>query len=117
MNERHLSETYTRAYRDVLQLPLQPLGDHLENGTYETFERDPVKYGLYERAIGRALGDLSRREAGDGQERERERESEDGSPAKRSRGPVLRVAVVVLAIPPMRLCPLPMLLILAMAVQ
>ena len=34
-----------RPYRDFLQAPLQPLADNLESATYETFERDPVKYG------------------------------------------------------------------------
>lgn len=33
---------------DYLQAPLQPLADNLENTTYETFEKDPVKYQQYE---------------------------------------------------------------------
>lgn len=45
-------------HRDVLQLPLQPLADNLENAMYAVFERDPVKYTLYERAILAALMDL-----------------------------------------------------------
>mmetsp|Transcript_16720 Transcript_16720/g.25262 ORF Transcript_16720/g.25262 Transcript_16720/m.25262 type:complete len:501 (-) Transcript_16720:1503-3005(-) len=45
------------AYLDHLQRPLQPLGDHLEFGTYETFEKDPVKYDQYEKAISLALRD------------------------------------------------------------
>ena len=44
-------------YRDYLQLPLQPLADNLENATYETFERDTIKYTLYQEAIRRALED------------------------------------------------------------
>jgi len=43
------------AYLDHLQRPLQPLGDHLEFSTYETFEKDPVKYAEYQRAIQLAL--------------------------------------------------------------
>ena len=44
-------------YLDHLQRPLQPLGDHLEFSTYETFEKDPVKYAEYQRAIQVALMD------------------------------------------------------------
>jgi type II protein arginine methyltransferase len=45
------------AYLDHLQRPLQPLGDHLEFSTYETFEKDPVKYAQYKDAIALALRD------------------------------------------------------------
>ena len=45
------------SYLDHLQSPLQPLGDHLEYQTYETFERDPVKYTNYGEAIAYALED------------------------------------------------------------
>lgn len=44
-------------YRDLLQAPLQPLADDLESGTYETFERDRIKYQLYEEAIELVLRD------------------------------------------------------------
>lgn len=44
-------------YRDYLQAPLQPLQDNLESATYETFERDGVKYEQYERAVHAALLD------------------------------------------------------------
>ena len=44
-------------YLDSLQSPLQPLGDHLEYQTYETFEKDPVKYTNYGEAIELALLD------------------------------------------------------------
>ena len=44
-------------YLDNLQSPLQPLGDHLEYQTYETFERDPVKYRNYGLAVQLALED------------------------------------------------------------
>jgi protein arginine N-methyltransferase 5 len=46
-----------RDYLDALQQPLQPLKDHLENQTYEVFEKDPIKYREYQRAIGMALED------------------------------------------------------------
>eukprot|EP00798_Chlamydomonas_sp_ICE-L_P014068 gene14068-20013_t len=44
-------------YRDYLQVPLQPLQDNLESQTYETFERDVMKYTLYEEAVYKALLD------------------------------------------------------------
>ena len=44
-------------YLDNLQSPLQPLGDHLEYQTYETFEKDPIKYKRYGDAIAYALHD------------------------------------------------------------
>ena len=50
------------SYQDYLQAPLQPLHDNLENSTYEVFERDAVKYSLYQTAITAALRDLSRRD-------------------------------------------------------
>uniref|UniRef100_A0A7S2E2A0 Protein arginine N-methyltransferase n=1 Tax=Helicotheca tamesis TaxID=374047 RepID=A0A7S2E2A0_9STRA len=52
--EESLLET---SYLDHLQSPLQPLGDNLEFQTYETFERDPVKYQRYKLAIELALRD------------------------------------------------------------
>ena len=33
-------------YQDFLQVPLQPLHDHLDANTYEVFERDPYKYRM-----------------------------------------------------------------------
>eukprot|EP00588_Corethron_pennatum_P022548 CAMPEP_0194328496 /NCGR_PEP_ID=MMETSP0171-20130528/45039_1 /TAXON_ID=218684 /ORGANISM="Corethron pennatum, Strain L29A3" /LENGTH=770 /DNA_ID=CAMNT_0039088875 /DNA_START=8 /DNA_END=2320 /DNA_ORIENTATION=+ len=44
-------------YLDYLQSPLQPLADDLEFGTYEVFERDPVKYDRYRDGIASALRD------------------------------------------------------------
>eukprot|EP01025_Chloroclados_australasicus_P058909 TRINITY_DN7441_c1_g1_i1.p1 TRINITY_DN7441_c1_g1~~TRINITY_DN7441_c1_g1_i1.p1 ORF type:complete len:712 (+),score=86.01 TRINITY_DN7441_c1_g1_i1:180-2315(+) len=54
-------------YRDYIQSPLQPLQDNLESQTYETFERDRIKYDLYERAIHNALKDMKeqRKQAAD----------------------------------------------------
>lgn len=49
------------AYRDRLQSPLQPLMDNLESQTYETFERDQIKYDQYERAILEAIRTLQER--------------------------------------------------------
>lgn len=51
-------EAYSEGYNDLLQLPLQPLADNLESSTYEVFERDPVKYAQYEKAITKALQDI-----------------------------------------------------------
>ncbi|KAG7173372.1 arginine N-methyltransferase 5-like, partial [Homarus americanus] len=57
---------FARGYEDYLQCPLQPLMDNLESQTYEVFEKDPVKYAEYERAIilmvvGAGRGPLVRR--------------------------------------------------------
>jgi len=45
-------------YLDFLQAPLQPLMDNLESQTYETFEKDPVKYEQYRKAVALALTDI-----------------------------------------------------------
>lgn len=50
-------ERFGAGYQDYLQAPLQPLADDLESVTYEVFEKDPVKYDCYERAIAAALRD------------------------------------------------------------
>lgn len=44
-------------FDDILEIPLQPLYDNLDSYTYEVFEKDPVKYALYQQAIERALVD------------------------------------------------------------
>ena len=53
---------FARGYEDFLQCPLQPLQDNLESQTYETFEKDPIKYVRYEEAIKLALLDLKERD-------------------------------------------------------
>jgi len=50
-------EYFGAGYQDYLQMPLQPLADNLESVTYEVFEKDPIKYEWYERAIAFALHD------------------------------------------------------------
>jgi protein arginine N-methyltransferase 5 len=50
-------ERFELGYRDFLQSPLQPLMDNLEAQTYETFEKDSVKYIQYQRAVAKALVD------------------------------------------------------------
>ncbi|KIW98210.1 uncharacterized protein Z519_01794 [Cladophialophora bantiana CBS 173.52] len=50
-------DRFGAGYQDYLQAPLQPLTVNLESITYEVFEKDPVKYAWYERAIARALHD------------------------------------------------------------
>ncbi|WOL06508.1 protein arginine N-methyltransferase 5 [Canna indica] len=56
-------ERFELGYRDFLQSPLQPLMDNLEAQTYETFEKDIVKYTQcyfqlqYQRAVSKALID------------------------------------------------------------
>jgi protein arginine N-methyltransferase 5 len=54
---RSTIEKYGTGYQDYLQAPLQPLTDNLESVTYEVFEKDPVKYDWYEKAIAQALVD------------------------------------------------------------
>lgn len=54
---RTILERFGTGYQDYLQAPLQPLTDNLDSITYEVFEKDPIKYDLYEKAIARALKD------------------------------------------------------------
>lgn len=56
-------ENAERAYRDLLQSPLQPLQDDLESTTYETFERDGCKYRQYQAAVEAALRDIAQNPA------------------------------------------------------
>ena len=51
-------ERFGQGYQDYLQSPLQPLTDNLESITYEVFEKDPVKYEWYQRAVSAALKDI-----------------------------------------------------------
>ncbi|XP_022790017.1 protein arginine N-methyltransferase 5-like [Stylophora pistillata] len=48
---------FAKGYEDYLQCPLQPLMDNLESQTYEIFERDPIKYRQYQKAVHQALLD------------------------------------------------------------
>ena len=49
INSPYLSvPRFTESYKDHLQVPLQPLMDNLESQTYDVFEKDPVKYSLYQ---------------------------------------------------------------------
>ena len=48
---------FAPGYEDFLQFPLQPLMDNLESQTYEVFEKDPVKYTEYQRAMYLAILD------------------------------------------------------------
>lgn len=50
-------DRFGNGYQDFLQAPLQPLTVNLESITYEVFEKDPIKYAWYERAIACALSD------------------------------------------------------------
>ncbi|KAI8350689.1 PRMT5 arginine-N-methyltransferase-domain-containing protein [Mortierella sp. GBAus27b] len=50
-------DQFATGYQDYLQAPLQPLQDNLDSSTYETFEKDPIKYQLYELAVEKALRD------------------------------------------------------------
>ncbi|KAL1955166.1 hypothetical protein VTO42DRAFT_8981 [Malbranchea cinnamomea] len=55
--QRTALERFGVGYQDYLQAPLQPLTVNLESITYEVFEKDPIKYEWYERAITKALKD------------------------------------------------------------
>lgn len=57
MQNDDLFSEYVQGYEDFLQIPLQPLMDNLDRYTYEIFEKDPVKYREYQRAIRCALTD------------------------------------------------------------
>lgn len=46
------------AFRDHLQLPLQPLADNLDSSVYETFEKDRPKYECYREALKQSLHDM-----------------------------------------------------------
>ena len=39
-------QRFSYEFWDVSQIPLQPLMYNLESASYETFEKDPVKYSL-----------------------------------------------------------------------
>ena len=54
---RTILERFGAGYQDYLQAPLQPLTDNLESITYEVFEKDPIKYDQYLKAIQQALID------------------------------------------------------------
>lgn len=56
-NETDLAAKFTKGYEDCLQNPLQPLMDNLESQVYEIFEKDPIKYQQYQKAIAQALID------------------------------------------------------------
>ncbi|XP_063367944.1 protein arginine N-methyltransferase 5 [Cydia amplana] len=49
---------YARGWEDYLQTPLQPLADNLDTHTYNVFEKDPIKYDQYQKAITQALQHL-----------------------------------------------------------
>ena len=64
--ELSFGDKFTEDYKDQLQAPLQPLMDNLESQTYDVFEKDPVKYRLYQDAIEKALHEVhSQRMASD----------------------------------------------------
>ena len=50
-------DDFSVGYENFLQVPLQPLADHLESQTYEVFEKDPVKYPKYKEAVELAFKD------------------------------------------------------------
>ncbi|CAH0722432.1 unnamed protein product, partial [Brenthis ino] len=53
--------SYAKGWEDYLQTPLQPLADNLDTHTYNVFEKDPVKYDQYQKAIAKALNDIQKK--------------------------------------------------------
>lgn len=51
------TDNVNNGFEDHLETPLQPLHDNLDTSVYEVFERDPVKYILYQKAIENAMRD------------------------------------------------------------
>lgn len=49
------NQYYFNRWEDYLQIPLQPLAENLDTHTYNVFEKDPVKYDQYQKAIAQAL--------------------------------------------------------------
>lgn len=59
VHEEYCEETmFIYPYRDVLQIPLQPLRDNLNSKIYESFEMDTTKYEMYSQAIDLAISDI-----------------------------------------------------------
>ncbi|XP_047534152.1 protein arginine N-methyltransferase 5 [Vanessa atalanta] len=58
--------SYAKGWEDYLQTPLQPLADNLDTHTYNVFEKDPVKYDQYQKAIAQALTDMHKKRKGEG---------------------------------------------------
>ncbi|XP_063700597.1 protein arginine N-methyltransferase 5-like [Culicoides brevitarsis] len=58
INESLYAKKNCLFFYEQLMIPLQPLYENLSNRTYETFERDPAKYAIYQKAIESALMDL-----------------------------------------------------------
>lgn len=57
IKENDTNYLYDELAADNFSSPMQPLALNLCNGTYASFEEDPVKYKLYQEAIRRALSD------------------------------------------------------------
>ncbi len=55
--DKDITKKFVKGYEDCLQNPLQPLMDNLESQVYEIFEKDPIKYSQYQKAIAQALCD------------------------------------------------------------
>lgn len=59
---KHLASKFYRVdimagFEELLEIPLQPLFDNLDAYTYEVFEKDPVKYKMYQLALEAAMRD------------------------------------------------------------
>ncbi|XP_023939076.2 protein arginine N-methyltransferase 5 [Bicyclus anynana] len=57
--------SYAKGWEDYLQIPLQPLADNLDTHTYNVFEKDPIKYDQYQKAIAQALTDIQKKRKGE----------------------------------------------------
>ena len=58
-----LPKSESHPYRDVLQIPLEPLADDLCSGTYTVFEQDSHKYNAYHDALLAAFQDRTKDDA------------------------------------------------------
>ncbi|KAI5642510.1 PRMT5 arginine-N-methyltransferase domain-containing protein [Phthorimaea operculella] len=68
--------SYARGWEDYLQTPLQPLADNLDTHTYNVFEKDPVKYDQYQKAIVKALISLQTKQAPEDKSESKKSDSE-----------------------------------------
>jgi len=50
-------KSWSKGFENLLMDPLQPLQFNLPTHIYESFEQDPVKYILYQKAIKKAMLD------------------------------------------------------------
>lgn len=60
-----LRKSFAHYPNDTLMFPLEPVRENLDDATYKEFEKDRVKYELYETAVTRALSDVAQKQPKD----------------------------------------------------